>query len=208
VRIHRRKHQWLGPVGAVFGGAQRNRRDILQFAGRPAVLRDFGASSAVNDVMIQWIGGDVSVLDHSHRVPVAEIDGAVVAPAGDADRTALLLSGTDAIRKRIVGDGVVELRRGLVVPGTPSRSAVDGDEGALVADEKDNVAVVGINPEVLIIIAAGSAAETGPGLATITRTHRDRAGHVNQIGIFRIDSRDWQVATANAARRPGIVRDL
>ena len=97
VRIDRREHQRLGAVGAVLGVAQRNRRDVLHLAGRPMELRDFSSAAAVDKIGIERIGRDVSVLDHADRMPVAEGDGAVVAAAGNADRTALLLSRADVI---------------------------------------------------------------------------------------------------------------
>src|SRR5690348_12536635 len=112
-------------------------------------------------------------------MPVAKGDCAVVAASGDADRTALLLSCATPIGKRIVGDGVVKLRGGLVVPGTPGGAAVDRDECALIADQQNDVAVVGIDPEILIVVSTGSAAKTGPGFAAIGGAHGDGAGDVN-----------------------------
>ena len=56
---------------------------------------------------------------------------------------------------------MIELRGGLVVPGTPGGAAVDGYQSSLIAYEENNVGIVGIDPEVLIIIATRGAAETG-----------------------------------------------
>src|SRR6266404_5704520 len=47
-----------------------------------------------------------------------ESDLAVLAPAGHAGRAALLLCAVDPVGKLVVGDDMVELRRGLVVPRT------------------------------------------------------------------------------------------
>ena len=78
-------------------------------------------------------------------------------------------------------------------------AAVDGDERALVADQKNNVRIVGIDPEVLIIVAAGRAAKAGPGFAAVGGPHGDGAGAVDDVGILRIDSRNWEIAAADAA---------
>src|SRR5437763_10964980 len=141
-------------------------------------------------------------------MPVSKRDRAVIATAVDANRAALLLSRADAIRKRIVGNRVIELRRGLVVPGTPCLAAINGDDRALIADQQNNVAAVGIDPEILVIIAARRSAKSGPRLATVTRTHGHRAGHVKQIRVFGVDLRNGQVASADAPRGPRVISGL
>src|ERR1700733_10639198 len=104
-------------------------------------------------------------------MPFAVGDGAVVATAGDANRTTLLLAAADAVGESGSYGDMINLRGGLVVPGTPGRSSVDGDERALIAYEKNNVWVVRIDPEILIVVAAGSAAEAKPGFAAVGRLH-------------------------------------
>ncbi len=71
--------------------------------------------------------------------PVAKSDFAEVAAAGGADAAAFLLSAIDPVRKLVVGDDVIELRRGLVVPGTPGLSAIHADGRALIDGEGDDV---------------------------------------------------------------------
>src|SRR2546423_6231890 len=106
-------------------------------------------------------------------MPVAKRDCAVIAAAVDANRAALLLSRADTVRKRIVGDRVIELRRGLVIPGTPCLAAIDSDDRALIADQQNNLAVVGVDPEILVIVAAGGSAKPGPRFAAVARAHGD-----------------------------------
>src|SRR5579863_2559313 len=113
-------------------------------------LRNFGPARAIDHIVIERIGRDIAIFDHAHRMPLAVGYGTVVAAARDADRAALLLSRANAVRKRIVGDGMVELRGRLVVPRTPTRAAVHRDDRALIADDQNNVAVVGIDPEILV----------------------------------------------------------
>ncbi len=171
-------------------------------------LGDFASARAIDNVRIERVGSDIAVLDHAHGMPVAEGDGAVVAAAGDADGTAFLLPGTNPIGERVVGDRVVKLRRRLVVPGTPSVAAVHGDNCTLIADQKNNAAVVGIDPEVLIVVAAGRAAKAGPRLAAVGGAHGDGAGHINDVGILGINPGKRQIAAADAASGTRIIGDL
>jgi hypothetical protein len=119
VRVEGENIDGLGAVGAVFRVAQRNRRDVLHLPGGPVELRDLAAAAAVDNVRVERIGRDVAIFDDAHGMPLAEGDGAIVAAAGDADRTALLLAAANAIGKSCRLPDVIELRGGLVVPGTP-----------------------------------------------------------------------------------------
>ena len=56
--------------------------------------------------------------------------------------------------KLIVGDDVIELCGGLVVPTTPSLSAVDADGSALPRSEDHARRVPGIEPDLVIVISA------------------------------------------------------
>src|SRR6202167_2631842 len=168
-------------------------------AGGTVELSDFTSAPAVNNVRIEGIGCDVSVFDHADGMPVAEVDGAVVATTGDADRTALLLAAADAIGECRSDRDVINLRGGLVVPGAPGGSAVDGDESALVAHEKNNVGVVGIDPEILIVVAAGRAAKSEPGFAAVGGLHGHCARAIHYVCILCINSGNWEIAAADAA---------
>ena len=97
-------------------------RDVLHLARAPVEARHL---AAVDDVGVERIGRDVAVLLDADRVPIAKRDLPVVAAARDARRAALLLAAAHAIRKRVVGADVVELRRRLVVPAAPRLAAVE-----------------------------------------------------------------------------------
>ena len=115
---------------------------------------------------------------------------------------------SQAIRESVVRVHVVHLRRGLVVPGTPSLAAVDGDDGSLIADDSNDLRIVGIDPEILVIVSAGRAAETRPGLAAVCRFPGDRAGDDDHVSIFGIESRHRKIAAADSARRARVGGDL
>ena len=100
-------------------------------------------------------------------MPLAKRDRAIVAPAGDANRSAFLLAAAEAIGERVIRADVKKLSGRLVVPRAPRLSPIDGDDGTLVAPEQNDVAIVGVDPNILIIVSAGGAAKTAPGFAVI-----------------------------------------
>ena len=50
------------------------------------------SARSVNNIGVERVRRDIAVLDDTHRMPIAKSDFAVVAAAGDADRTAFLLT--------------------------------------------------------------------------------------------------------------------
>src|SRR5579871_3920991 len=130
-------------------------------------FRNLRPPTAINKIGIQGIGRDVPVFDHADWMPFADGDCAVVSTGGRTYGTALLLTCANGIGKKVVGDDVVKLRGGLVVPRTPGRAAVDGDNRALITDQKNIVAVVGIDPEILVVITARGSTESSPSFSAI-----------------------------------------
>ena len=68
----------------------------------PRSTVEFGQFAAVNDVRVERVSGDITVLLRADRVPFSKRNAAVVAPRGDANRTAFLLSAENVVWKRIV----------------------------------------------------------------------------------------------------------
>ena len=110
---------------------------------------------------------------------------------------------------------MIELRGRLVVPGTPGRRAVDGDDGALVAGKHHALRVVGIDPELVVIVAPRRALDRRPALAPVGRPVERRVRDVDDVGVLRIDgdlaevpaaSPDAVVARHQRPRRAGIIR--
>ena len=54
---------------------------------------------------------------------------------------------------------MVDLRDDLGVPEAPGAAVVEGDAGALVGADQHAVAVGGIDPELVVVLAAGRALE-------------------------------------------------
>src|SRR5215467_11259709 len=109
---------------------------------------------AVDDVGIERIRRDVPVLLDAHRSPIAKGDLAVRAAADDSYRTAFLLGAVDPVGESVVGDHMVKLRGRLVVPGAPGRAAVEADSRPLIAAERDDARIAGVNPDTLVIVSA------------------------------------------------------
>src|SRR5258708_23655889 len=133
VGIDGRKQQGSRPEEAVFTTADSFRRDIL-YLSCPFIVA--GDLPSVNDIGIQWICGDIPVFFHADGMPFPEGDLPVIAPGGDADGAALLLTAIYIIGEGVVGADMIELGGGLIVPGGKDLSPVAGDEGALVAGDQ------------------------------------------------------------------------
>ena len=129
-------------------------------------------------------------------MPVAEGDFAIVAAAGGAHRAALLLSAVDPIGEAIVGDHVIELRGRLVVPGAPGLAAVQADGGTLVGCQQDDAGVVGVDPDGVIIVAAGRAFDGGETGAAIDRAVGGGVGDVDDVLVFGIDAHAGEIGAA------------
>src|SRR6185295_7224575 len=200
VRIDRREDHRRGAKEAILAASSGFGRNVLDLARAPIEARDL---AAVNDVWVQRIRRDVSVFFDADRMPFAKGDLAVVASTGDSNRAALLLSAVHAIWKLIVGDDVIELRGWLVIPRAPRLSAVDGDDRALIARNQNYPGVVGIDPDGVIIIAAGRSAKSCPVLTRVSRTPGDYVRAVNNVGALRISLDLGEVASSPP--RPRVV---
>src|SRR5690348_9627968 len=146
--------------------AERPGRDVGDLAGARVPAADAAAEAgAVDDVRIDRVGDVVVAFVAADRVPVAPGDLAVVAAAGDRDGAAVLLAGIDPVGKAVVGGEMIELAGRLVVPAAPGAAAVDGDRGALVGAFGDVAGVLGVDPDRVIIVAAGASAKDVAGRA-------------------------------------------
>ena len=174
----------------------------MNLAGAAIVARYL---AAVHDVGIERIGGRVTVLLDSRWMPIVKGNAPIVAAAWNACRTRVLLAAADAIGKCVVGGRMIHLRGGLVVPLRPGFAAVLRDDYALIAGQRNDFGVVGIDEDVLIIVSAGRAAKCNPCLARVGRLPRDDARHINGVGVFGVDERNRNIAAADALFRARVV---
>src|SRR6476620_11418051 len=164
MRIERRKNNRLGPQHPKIFRLHRHWKNVLRLTGATIESRQFPAD---DDVWIEWIGNDITIFLRCNRSPVAGRNRAVVAAAFDSDRTAFLLTAVKPIRKRVVRADMIQLRGRLVVPRAPALPAIHGDDRALVRAQQNDVGSIRIDPNILIIVAAGRAAPAVPGFAAV-----------------------------------------
>ena len=122
-------------------------------------------------------------------MPFPKRNLSVVAAAGDTGRATLLLTAAQAVRKCGVGRDVIHLCRRLVVPTAPGLATVDGNDRTLVAAEQNDAVVGRINPDVLIVVAAGRSAKGSPGPAAVGGLPADSARDNDQVRVLRTESR-------------------
>src|SRR5271167_41909 len=75
----------------------------------------------------------------------------------------------NVVRKLIVGDDAIELRRRLVVPGGPSLSVVKADGRSLVCAENQPRRICRINPKLVVVVASRCTTQDRNRLASVVR---------------------------------------
>ena len=93
----------------------------------------------------------------------------------------------ETIREGVVSRYVIEGSGGLGVPIAPGFAAIGGNYCPLIADEQNDIRVIGIEPALLIIVAAGCAADGGPGETRIFGSPENGRAAVNNLVVLRID---------------------
>src|SRR5438045_1275161 len=102
---------------------------------------------AIDDVWILRVGNIVIALIAADRVPIAPVGRAIVAAAGDRDRSAVLLSRVDPVREAIVCREMIELAGRLIVPAAPSLAAVDRNRRPLVRARGEASRIARVDPD-------------------------------------------------------------
>lgn len=105
------------------------------------------------------------------------------------------------IRKVVISDDVIELRRRLVVPSAPGDSAVKRDGGPLIRTQYHVERVCRINPELMIVVASGSASNDAQCLTAVGELIERNVRIVNGIGIVRVDRNAVEIPIAAGKAR-------
>src|SRR5205807_3546832 len=100
MRILRREDNRLRPQDAKILRSKRLRHDVLRLPGAAVITCQL---AAVDDVRVEGIRNNIPVFLSRHRMPLADSDLAIIAPAGNARRAALLLSAAKPVGKGVVG---------------------------------------------------------------------------------------------------------
>src|SRR6478609_642812 len=133
-------------------------RNDLGLSGAAVVTEELSIGpAAIDDVGIGRIGRDITTFARARGVPVAEGDRAVITAAEDIDAAAILLGAVNVIREFVVDSNVVKLRCRLIEPAAPCGAAVNAHARALIAAKDHALRVAGIDPEGVIVVAAGRA---------------------------------------------------
>src|SRR5215472_7204417 len=120
--VVRRKHQWQRPGTAEIANVgQRWGNGLNLFVGEILTVD----KSAENYAGVQGVRREVAVFVAClQRTPVVCTDRAKFSLARHRRRATVLLCAVNPIRKLLVGDDVIKLPVGLVVPGTPGSAAI------------------------------------------------------------------------------------
>ena len=90
------------------------------------------------------------------------------------------------IGKAVVCDHVIELGRWLVVPRCPGPGAIHADDNSLIAGQNHAGRIVGVKPQAVVIIAAGSALDGVKSFPAVGGSIRRGITHIDYIRILAI----------------------
>src|ERR1035438_4174689 len=93
-------------------------------------------------------------------------------------------------------DQVIDLGGGLVIPGAPTFGAIHADHGTLIAAEDHAVAVLGIDPELVVVVAAGRSFHRNKSLAGVGGHVSRGVYHVGAVGVGGIDGHGFEIPAA------------
>src|SRR5207302_10306931 len=99
VRIERRKDNRLGPQHPEVFCLHRHWKYILRLTGAAIESRQLTAD---DNVWIQRVGDDVTILFGGDRLPLAECDFSFIAAAFASHRTSLIVFAVDPIRPHVL----------------------------------------------------------------------------------------------------------
>src|SRR6185312_7675828 len=197
---HGEGHRQRPGVAEVLAGISQHGRNVL--AGSRELIA-LGHRGPVELGHAKRVDRNVAALAPGAGVsPAREIDAAAPgAGGGHGAGAAILLGAVDPEWVPIIGGDVVVLTRGLVVPGAPALGAVHADDHALIAAEDHVVGVVGIDPELVIVVAARRTLDGKEVGAAISGAVGGGVHHVQLVCVFRIHGHRFEVPASmpNAA---------
>ena len=139
-----------------------------------------------DDVGILRIGSDVVALAAGRGLAeVRHVDAVEEAVRlGTRGGARVLLRAVDRVGEAAVGDHVVELAGRLVVPGAPGLAAVQRHDRALVDAEDLARRVGGVDPQLVVVVAAGSPLDGHEGPAAVVRAVEVDVARVDDVGVL------------------------
>ncbi len=156
--VVRRKHDGEVPLEAILHAFRAVTHGVIGidsnytgFTGAMIVARQQAAiGTGVYDVGVARIRRNPPAFATAHGPPVALGNPIGSCAAGDADGGVVLLSAVDVIGKVVIRNHAIELCGCLVLRG-PALAAVQAHIGAAIVALHHAAAVIGRNPEVMIV---------------------------------------------------------
>ena len=125
----------------------------------------------------------------------------MISAAGDSSASTILLGTVDDVGDFAVRDDMIELCRRLVVPCAPSLTVVEADCRPLIRSKNHAVGILGIDPNLMIIVSARRPAENRNRFSSVDGSIKSDVRDVNHIAILRVDGDAVEVPrTAGEAR--------
>ncbi len=105
------------------------------------------------------------------------------------------------VRPIVAGGDVVNLRRGLVVPGAPGLRAVDAYHGPLVCRKHHPIAVAWVDPHLVVVVSARRALDRHKGLAAIGGLIGSGIDDIGPVGVDRVHGDGFEIPAARPKAR-------
>ncbi len=167
-----------------FGG-----NDVNSFAGFYVVANKFAALKfGVNGVVIFRVNRGTEAIATLGGKPIGVDDSAFAASArGAANAGIILRAAVDVIERSVgVGDDIVKLSERKIFRVAPCAAAVVTFVEAAVAADHDVLAIVGVNPDDVIIHVFALRVQPADGAAAVIGCLDDEIHHVDAFRIIRI----------------------
>ncbi len=113
-----------------------------------------------------------------------------------ANGATVLLRACDPVGEAEVCGDVINLRGRLVVPRAPRCCAVNGNDRTLIAGDDHAFRIFWIDPELVVVVAAGRAFDWRPCLPGVAGPVDRRIHHIDHVRILRIDSDFLEIPAA------------
>ena len=155
----------------------------------------------IDDIRILGIGRHISTFASARGKPIAWSDLAVIGSAWHRSASAILLRAVHDVGELVVGDHMIELCRGLVVPRTPSLAAVETDCGALIRPKNHAGRILRIDPNLVVIITTRCAADDRNCLPSVFGSVKSDIWDIDYVGIACIDRNARLVRRGSAFSR-------
>ncbi len=191
------KDLWQRPSLAIWIVGIEGRQLSAQRHGDIQLLIAAPRAAAVQNIAVLWIGNHgIALARQTGGFPIAKRKYAFARPGADAHAAAILLCSVQPIGKTVVGGDVINLRRGLVVPGAPALAAIHANDSSLIAAEHHAIAILRIHPELVIIVTAGRSFDRNERFAAVGGHICCGVDDVSPVGIFGIHADLFEIPAA------------